>query len=40
MVVKEYVLEEDIPVFYIQAETFPEGIPGTFESIRDYRMPG
>ena len=33
MVVKEYELKEDINVFYVQAEIFPEDIPNTFTKL-------
>ena len=35
MEVKEYTISEDIKVFYVQAESFPDGIPDSFKKLHD-----
>ena len=35
MEVKEYKQDEDINVFYVQAETFPQGIQDSFKKLHD-----
>jgi len=38
MEVKEYTIDEDITVLYVQAENFPQGIPDSFTKLN--QMPG
>jgi hypothetical protein len=35
MEVKEYMLDDDITVLYVQAETFPQGIQDSFKKLHD-----